>query len=364
MRVVMFCHSLLSDWNHGNAHFLRGVVTALQARGHEVRCYEPSDAWSLQHLLRECGTFAIEALRVRYPRLDPRRYDPAQPDYDQMLDGAELVLVHEWNTPQLVAEIGERRARTRGFRLLFHDSHHRAVSAPHELARLDLRHYDGALVFGAVLREQYLERGWIQRAWVWHEAADVRVFYPHEGRTEPADLVWIGNWGDGERSAELREFLLRPIEVLRLRAHIYGVRYPEDALVEVVSAGAAYRGFLQNFEVPQTFAEHRVTVHVPRRYYARALPGIPTIRVFEALACGIPLVSAPWRDCEQLFTPGADYLVADTGADMTQHLRDILHDRQLAQALRAHGLETIRQRHTCEHRVAELEGIYRQLEDE
>ena len=54
---------------------------------------------------------------------------------------------------------------------------------------------------------------------------------------------------------------------------------------------------------------HRVTVHVPRRPYAQALPGIPTIRVFEALACGIPLVSAPWDDVEGLFRPGEDFLI-------------------------------------------------------
>jgi len=46
MRVVMFCHSLVSDWNHGNAHFLRGVCAELIARGHSVGVYEPRDAWS------------------------------------------------------------------------------------------------------------------------------------------------------------------------------------------------------------------------------------------------------------------------------------------------------------------------------
>ena len=51
-----------------------------------------------------------------------------------------------------------------------------------------------------------------------------------------------------------------------------------------------------NAAAPGIFARHLATVHVPRRYYATILPGIPTIRVFEALACGIPLVSAPWDD--------------------------------------------------------------------
>jgi spore maturation protein CgeB len=98
-------------------------------------------------------------------------------------------------------------------------------------------------------------------------------------------------------------------------------------------------------------------VHVPRRPYAAALPGIPTIRVFEALACGIPLVSAPWHDVEGLFRPGADFLVAPNGAAMRAHLRSLLFDRPMARALAEQGLETIARRHTCAHRVDELVAI-------
>lgn len=46
MKVVVFTPSLVSDWNHGSAHFIRGVVTELQERGHEVAVYEPADGWS------------------------------------------------------------------------------------------------------------------------------------------------------------------------------------------------------------------------------------------------------------------------------------------------------------------------------
>jgi len=93
------------------------------------------------------------------------------------------------------------------------------------------------------------------------------------------------------------------------------------------------------------------------RAVAVPLPGIPTIRVFEALACGIPLVSAPWDDAEQLFRPGADYLVARDGAEMREHLRALLADPAHAAAQAARGLDTIRARHTCAHRVDELFAI-------
>jgi spore maturation protein CgeB len=271
------------------------------------------------------------------------------------------VLVHEWNDHALVRRIGEHRAQIGGYRLLFHDTHHRSVTEPRSMAEYDLRHYDGVLAFGRVIRDLYIERGWTERAWTWHEAADPRVFRPVAADERDGDVVWIGNWGDDERTQELREFLMEPVASLGLRARVYGVRYPEEARRTLRDAGMEYAGWLPNYEAPAVFARYRATVHVPRRPYARALPGIPTIRVFEALACGIPLISAPWDDTEGLFTPGEDYLVARNGAEMRRALREVLNDWELAAALRAHGLRTIHERHTCAHRVQELLGIVREL---
>jgi spore maturation protein CgeB len=361
VKLAMFYHSLISDWNHGNAHFLRGVVTELLARGHDVTVYEPGDAWSVDNLVRDHGPSAIAAFHHAYPRLASVRYGD-ELDLDAALDGVDAVIVHEWNEPALVARIGEHRARGGRYALLFHDTHHRSVTAPDEIARYDLRHYDGVLAFGRVIRDLYRERGWARRAWTWHEAADVRVFRPWLAAPREGDLIWVGNWGDEERSAELREMLVEPVAALGLRARVYGVRYPEAARAALAAARIAYGGWLPNFEVPGEFARHAVTVHVPRRPYAAALPGIPTIRVFEALACGIPLVSAPWPDDEGLFTPGEDFLVARDGAEMKRQLALVLGDRARAAALAVRGRATILSRHTCGHRVDELLGILAELE--
>jgi spore maturation protein CgeB len=362
MRAVLFCHSLLSDWNHGNAHFLRGIVTELAERGHEVRVWEPRDAWSLQNLLAEPrGQEALDAVRTLYPRVRPLRYDLDTLDLDRALEDADLVLVHEWSTPELVQRVGERRARGGRFRLLFHDTHHRSVTAPHEMARYDLAHYDGVLAFGDVIRRLYLDRGWTRRAWTWHESADTRVFRPLPTAAREEDLVWVGNWGDDERTAELHEFLLGPVKRLGLRARVHGVRYPDEAKRALADAGIQYGGWLPNHEAPQAFARARLTVHVPRRPYASALPGIPTIRVFEALASGIPLVSAPWADAEGLFTPGRDFLVARDGGEMERHLRALLSDEGARRELAEHGRRTVLARHTCAHRVDELLSICREL---
>ncbi|ATB46172.1 CgeB family protein [Corallococcus macrosporus] len=363
MRIVFFCHSLLSDWNHGNAHFLRGVVAELCARGHDVRVFEPADAWSLRNLLAEPeGPAVLSEVASVYPHARPERYDLETLDLDRALEGARLVIVHEWSAPALVRRLGERRKGSDAFRLLFHDTHHRGVSAREELARYELAHYDGVLAFGEVLRRLYLEQGWARRAWTWHEAADTRVFGPRGDVVPEDDLVWIGNWGDEERTAELREFLLGPVRALGVKARVHGVRYPDAARAALARAGITYAGWLPNHRVPEAFARARVTLHVPRRPYATSLPGIPTIRPFEALACGIPLVSAPWRDVEGLFTPGRDYLVADTGARMRDHLRALLADADLRRALAEQGRRTVLARHTCAHRVDELLRIHASLE--
>ncbi len=364
MRIVIFTHSLISDWNHGNAHFLRGIAAELMARGHELRIFEPENGWSLQNLLRDHGAGAIDAFHAAFPNLRSEFYRAESLNLERALAGADLVLVHEWNDHDLVTRIGAYRAANDHCRVLFHDTHHRSVTAPETMARYDLRSYDGALVYGNAIREIYLAAGWVRQAWTWHEAADVRVFKAGGTPGVPAtgDLVWIGNWGDGEREQELREFLVEPVKALGLRARVYGVRYPEHALEMLAGAGIEYGGWLPNYRVPEVFAQFRITIHVPRRPYAAQLPGIPTIRPFEALACGIPLVSAPWNDCEGLFTPGEDYLVAADGREMQRRLQSILSDPNLAHRLRSRGLATIRRRHTCAHRVDELLQIYRSIE--
>jgi spore maturation protein CgeB len=126
--------------------------------------------------------------------------------------------------------------------------------------------------------------------------------------------------GDDERTSELYEFLIKPVRDLRLKAIVYGVRFPAFSLKTLAEAGINYGGWLPNFRVPKVFGRAKVTVHIPRRPYASALPGIPPIRPFEALACGVPLVSAPRRDAEKLFRAGEDLLFAENGAQMTRHL--------------------------------------------
>jgi spore maturation protein CgeB len=367
LNIRFFAHSWISDWNHGNAHFLRGLARELVRMGHDVRCYEEDGCWSLSNLVEE-GEVAVKAIdefHSTYPELDVRFYHRGEslPGFlDRELAGADLVIVHEWNEPEMVNEILTRKKRF-GFRALFHDTHHRAYSEPEKILRFPLDLFDGVLAFGEAIRRIYVEGFGVARAWIFHEAADVSVFYPME-RAKQNDVVWIGNWGDEERTQELMDFLVSPAAQLmteRKRVLVHGVRYPEAAKNVLESAGIAYSGYLPNLGAPEVYARSLLALHVPRRQYANGLSGVPTIRVFEALACGIPLVCAPWMDTEGLFRPGEDYVLAHDSAEMSALLVQLLSSETTRRQIASSGLETIRKHHTCRHRAEQLMEIWGEI---
>ena len=360
LRIAYLAHSLRSDWNNGNAHFLRGLLRAMRVQGHDAIAFEPAREWSVDNLRQEpAGEDSLRLFSNSYPDLPIHFYDSTaddpKPFWRTALRECDVVILHEWNPPSLAHLLLDLRAEL-GFRLLFHDTHHRASSSPEQIRLFGTDRFDGVIVFGEALRSIYRDRFGINHAWTLHEAADTTVFHPLV-REKNQDVVWIGNWGDEERSSEIREFLLRPAAVMpHRRFAIYGVRYPRHALTELAHAGVRYGGYLPNLCAPQVYAESRLTAHVPRQQYSAAMDGIPTIRVFEALACGIPLISAPWRDSEHLFRPG-DFQFASDAAQMQQRIERLLTHPKEANEQALRGLETILARHTCRHRAEELTAI-------
>ncbi len=363
LRIAYVAHSLRSDWNNGNAHFLRGLLRALVALGHTVTAIEPETDWSIENLRTEpLGEQSIAGFTRTYSDLRIATYTPSDPTSVWLgrLQATDIVVLHEWNPPELAGLLLSLRDQV-GFRLLFHDTHHRASSSPEQIRLFQLDRFDGILAFGKALENIYRERFELTRVWTLHEAADTTVFHSLPPSRKEQDIVWIGNWGDGERSAEIREFLLDPVAHLpRTRATIYGVRYPQDGLEALHAAHVCYGGYLPNLHAPAVYAASRLSVHVPRQQYASAMQGIPTIRVFEALACGIPLISAPWQDTEHLFRPG-DLRFVPNGAGMKAAMCDLLDNPAAAQAQASRGLETVLAHHTCHHRARQLASICEDL---
>jgi spore maturation protein CgeB len=364
----IFAHSWISDWNHGNAHFLRGLASELVKQGHEVRCYEERDGWSMRNLTEEGGGAAAHALmdfRRTFEHLDVRFYTNGSQLNEFLareLCDADVVIIHEWNSPEVVSGILSLKANM-GFRALFHDTHHRAYTNPQEVLRFPLAQFDGVLAFGDAIRKIYSDLFGVKRVWTFHEAADTVHFFPRDAEKD-TDVVWIGNWGDEERTRELEEFLMNPASVLRdHKFAVHGVRYPDDAREKLSECGIEFRGYLPNLRAPEMYARSRISLHVPRRFYANGLSGVPTIRVFEALAAGSPLVCAPWSDSEHLFRPGEDYVCVSDKDQMIEELKFLLRDADARAQLARNGLQTIQARHTCAHRAQQLAEICHELEN-
>ncbi|MGZ4888306.1 MAG: glycosyltransferase, partial [Candidatus Angelobacter sp.] len=134
LNIALFSHSMISDWNHGNAHFLRGLMRELVRMGHSVRCYEELSSWSLTNLMKQEGERAIESIdsfRRVYPELDIRFYKSTDDEFPRFLEEelkeTHVVLLHEWNDPLVVNQVLALKKKL-GFIALFHDSHHRAYT--------------------------------------------------------------------------------------------------------------------------------------------------------------------------------------------------------------------------------------------
>ena len=367
LNIRLFAHSLVSDWNHGNAHFLRGLVRELMKMGHGVRCYEELGSWSLTNLVQQEKERSIEAIdqfRQLYHELDIHFYknDATLRDFLlKELRDVDVVVIHEWNDPHVVNTILSLKQQLK-FRALFHDTHHRAYSQAGQILKFHLHLVDGVLAFGEAIRRIYADGFGMRRAYTFHEAAATDNFFPREAEKQ-ADILWIGNWGDEERTKELFEFLINPVRELipHIKAVAHGVRYPVQAITALEDAGIEYRGYLPNLKAPEAYASSVLSIHIPRRQYTNGLSGIPTIRVFEALACGSPLLCGPWTDLEQLFRPNQDYLIVDSGQQMKETIQRVLKDDRERKQIAASGLETIRRRHTCAHRAQQLTEICEEI---
>jgi spore maturation protein CgeB len=371
VRFAFFYHSVRSDWNQGNAHFLRGLVRALVGTGHQAVCYEEAGGWSVTNLVAGAGLRPLVDFRRHFPFVDVRLYSRRSPrELEQRLraelSGVDAVVLHEWPAaehPALLELLLRLRAPC-GYRLLFHDTHYRVLTQPLRMTRLGLERCDAILAYSPSLAAAYRDRLGLPAGGVhvFHEGADTALFRPLPPDPERPldDAVFVGNWGGPDRAAELRAFVFGPARRFhrRRRFALYGVRYPPEILEDVrVRCGVDYRGWLPNDRVPGAFAQARVVLHVPRRQYARLLHGTPTIRVFEALACGAPLISTPWLDTDELFRAGEDYLVVDTVAHLEQALEWLWRDETARCRLAHSGERRILAAHTCRHRAGQLRAI-------
>src|SRR3569832_790419 len=105
--IAYFAHAVRSDWNNGNAHFLRGLLRSLGQCGHEVRSYEPEDGWAIVNLRQENrGEKSLQQFGRVYPDLHMNAYPASEvaaratERWLRPLRGTDIVILHEWNPPE------------------------------------------------------------------------------------------------------------------------------------------------------------------------------------------------------------------------------------------------------------------------
>ena len=364
MRIVYFTHSLASCWNHGNAHFLRGVLRELIARGPRGRRrFEPADA------LEPRRTSLARSRRGR-PRRLPRRLSRAALAHatTRTVDLEPAPRRRRPRDRARVERAGARRgasARARRARRPLHAPVPRHAPPRGQRSGGDPRASTSTATTASSPSARRCARSTgagagADRVFVWHEAADTRLFHPPAARRERA-TAWSGSATGATTSAapSSRRSCCGPARRLGLPLDIYGVRYPDDALQALrrarrsLSRLAAERRGARGLRPP---SRDRPRAAPPLCRRAARHPDHPRLRGAGLRhPARLRAVARLRRACSG---PARTILVARDGPEMERASpRRCATIPACAAASSRSGLETIRARHTCAHRVDELLAI-------
>ena len=345
MRVVVLGLSITSSWGNGHATNYRALVRALEARGHEVLFLERDVPWYAEHRDGEVGA-RVELYRSL---ADLRRR------FGGDVHAADLVLVGSF-VPQGSAVGAWVTREARGV-TGFYDIDTPVTLAAVEAGECDylsrelVPRYDLYLSFTGGPTLDRLEREFGARcARAFYCLVDPELYRPVA--TEPRYLLgYLGTYG-ADRQPALDALLLEPARRLRgERFVVGGPQYPPGvdwpANVDRVE-------HVPPDDHPRFYCAQRVTLNVTRRAMVDA-GWSPSVRLFEAAACGVPILSDRWPGLDEFFVPGEEILTADT-ADEASALLSGLNTDDLVQIAHRARRRVLRE-HTAERRVALLEGL-------
>jgi spore maturation protein CgeB len=349
--IVVIGLSLRSAWGNGHATTYRALIDALERRGDRVLFLERDVPWYAAN--QDAGT-ELPGTLVLYESLEELRYVHAN-----AVAHADLVIVGSY-VPDGI-EVGAWAQAQAGGMVAFYD-----IDTPVTLARLargdcaylapeQIRGYDLYLSFTGGRTLQHLQaRYGARRALPLYCSVDPTRYYPEA--TEPVyDLGYMGTYSD-DRQPVLERLLIGPARAWpQGRFAVAGPQYPDTVEwpgnVERIEhlAPAAHRGF---------YNRQRYTLNVTRADMVAA-GWSPSVRLFEAAACGTPIISDPWAGLDSLFRPGEEILVAPPGTDVLRWIRDLPEDRrrEIGEGARRRVLAE----HTAAHRAQALHGYLDQI---
>ena len=350
MQIVILGLSITSSWGNGHATTYRALVRQLAGSGHQVTFLERDVPWYAGN--RDMPN-PPGARTVLYSSVDALR----SAHHEDVRD-ADLVVVGSY-VPEGIA-VGEWVTSTAGGVTAFYD-----IDTPVTLAKLGnggadyisrdlIPQYDVYLSFTGGPTLERLERDFgAPRARALYCSVDTDDYFP-----EPAgqrwDLGYLGTYSD-DRQPSLTELMLEPARTLSDRRFVVaGAQYPDgiawpDNVTRITH--------LPPREHRSFYNAQRYTLNITRADMIRA-GWSPSVRLFEAAACGTPIVSDYWDGLEEFFEPGRDIFIARSADDTAAYLHELPEEERVAVGLRARN--RILARHTAAHRAGELVAYARE----
>jgi spore maturation protein CgeB len=353
LRIVILGLSITSSWGNGHATTYRGLMRALCRRGHEVLFLERDTPWYRNHRDLSQPPFGATSLYHSVAELRERWRGP--------LRDADLVVIGSY-VPDGIAVAGLVRRMAAGL-VAFYD-----IDTPVTLAALAAQTCDyltAELIPGFDLYLSFTGGPALRRIESQYGARAARALYcavdpdchrPCASETD-WDLGYLGTYST-DRQPTLEELMCVPARCWpEGRFAVAGPLYPPDLAwpdnldrIEHI-APARHATF---------FARQRFTLNVTRIDMIRCGYS-PSVRLFEAAACGVPIISDWWPGLDEFFLPGREILVAANADQVLGYLRDLPEVERLRLACRAR--ERILSSHTAEHRAIALEADVQEARD-
>jgi spore maturation protein CgeB len=351
--IVILGLSVTSSWGNGHATTYRGLIRGLAARGHRILFLEREQEWYASNRDEPHPRGATTELYHSVEELTAR--------FEKAIAEAELVIVGSF-VPDGIAIGGWVNSTARGV-TAFYD-----IDTPVTLAQLAsrsstyidadlIRRYHLYLSFTGGPTLDYIESQYgAPMARGLYCSVDPTLYRP-ERRLERWDLGYLGTYSD-DRQPVLEQLLLEPARRWpEGRFSVVGPMYPKDLRWP---ANVEREIHLSPREHPAFYAGQRFTLNVTRAAMKKAGYS-PSVRLFEAGACGVAVISDWWPGLESLFEPGREVLVAEGPEDVLRMLREIDDTQRLAigEASRIRVLAE----HTPEKRAMQLEQYWKEADD-
>ena len=346
MRFVVLGLSLTSSWGNGHATTYRSLLRALTARGHEVLFLERDLPFYAANRDLPAPDFARLELYTDFADLTRR--------FTGDVRAADFVIVGSYVPEGIV--VGHWALETATGPVAFYD-----IDTPITLGQIASRgtaeYIDRALIpryalylsfTGGPTLERLEHEFGSPRARALYCSVDPALYRPLEIATRWI-LGYLGTYST-DRQPALETLLLEPArQAPDLAMVVAGPQYPEGI---AWPANVARIEHLPPAEHVRFYNEQAFTLNITRRAMLEAGHS-PSVRVFEAAACGIPIITDAWPGLTDFFVPGEEILVAESTEDALDILQNM--GAQVRREIGARGRARVLAEHTAAHRAAQLE---------